>query len=279
MKRVISIICIVLMFSLTCAGCKSGGDIRQESKELIIKYGDDFSKIRLLDANNEEEYLTAKDKFRLVFVMSSACGTCKRQLETVEKFEKFYSQYLDVSIVWEDKIADESILKQNKIEEDSNYKLGIDRISTMTPTALIVNPDNKVIFVSTEMENIADKLNQLDGVSKETVRNNVCQYFQEKNKTSKQELIYFALKGCQDCDAADNVIFNDDELMKKYEITKIFDSGSYGEEEEVDIDNIYLSIFDIDWYPSFLLIDKESGHKLIGETGVQQLKSILMNDN
>lgn len=278
MKKFINIVCIVLMFCIICAGCKSGGDIGRESKEKAIKYGDDFSKIQLLNVNNEEEYLTANEKFRLVFVMSSACGTCKRQLETVEKFEKFYSQYLDISIVWEDKIVDKNILEQNKIAEDKNYKLVLDRISTMTPTVLIVGLDNKVIFVSTEMDNIADKLNQLDGVSIEAVRINVCKYFQEKNKTSKQELVYFALKGCQDCDAADSVIDEDSELNEKYAITKIYDSSSYGEAEEVDIDNIYLSIFDIDWYPSFLIIDKENGYKLIGETDVRQLKNVLMND-
>lgn len=277
MKRAISICVILISICGLISGCqRQNNENNPMADNRIIGFGDDFSKIPVINLENEQEYLNTSQKYRLIFVFDPLCGTCKRQLEVITYFKSFYEPFLDVSILWEDQVIETSILEQYDVPENINYLLGMNSISISTPTALIVGKDNRVLFVSSDMDKIAMKINRLDGISMETVRKNVCNFFFEKCKSKKDIMIYFALQGCHDCEMADEVIDND--IEEKYLITKIYDSEAYGEEEYVDLDNIYRSIFDIDWYPSFLLIDKNNNYKFVGKTDIRELKATLMSE-
>lgn len=273
MKRTFSLIICIILLCICVVGCQKQSYEKRE--KIIVGYGDDFSEIPLFNVENKEEYLKSSKKYRLVFVMDPLCGACKKQLQIINNFRIFYEPYLDVSIVWENSVVEDGILEQYNIPKYINYLLGIDGISITTPTVLIVGKDNKVCFESADMESIALKLNTLEGVSIEMVRRNVCNYFNKINPTDKRSLIYFALQGCSDCEKADKII--DKDIEEKYDVMKIYDNASYGEEEYVDIDNIYQAIFNIDWYPSFLILEGDNEYQLVGKTDVQKLKNTLLN--
>lgn len=273
MKRIFSVIICIILLCICVIGCQKQS--YEKSEKIIVGYGDDFSEIPLFNMENKEEYLKSSQKYRLVFVMDPLCGACKKQLQTINSFRMFYEPYLDVSIIWENNVIEDSILEQYDIPKDINYLLGIDKISITTPTVLIIGKDNKVCFESVDMESIALKLNTLEGVSIEAVRGNVCNYFNKINSTDKKSLVYFALQGCSDCEKADKII--DKDIEEKYDVMKIYDSDAYGEEEYVDIDNIYQAIFNIDWYPSFLILEGGNEYQFVGKTDVQKLKDILLN--
>ncbi len=276
MKKASCIFMLAACLVILVCGCHYEGENKEDSKtEQILAFGDDFSQVKLFDGNGEEAQLQESSKYKLVFVVDSLCGTCRKQLEVVERLQEFYEPYLSVSVVWEEKMLDENALKKYNIPKNINYVLKANKIVTSTPTAFILDEDNKICFVSTNMDNVVRKLNDLEEVDIGVVRERVCRYFSKQNETSKDTLVYFALQGCGDCEKADMII--DRDVKEKYNMIKIYDSGAYGEEEYVDLDNIYQSIFEIEWYPSFLLINKDGKYTFVGETKNEELKNILLN--
>lgn len=106
------IICVAVL-CICCIGCQKQNV--EKSEKIIVEYGDDFSQIPLLNMENKEENLRSSQKYRLVFVMDPLCGACKNQLQIINSFRLFYEPYLEVSIVWENNVIEESILEQYDI--------------------------------------------------------------------------------------------------------------------------------------------------------------------
>ena len=96
---------------------------------------------------------------------------------------------------------------------------------------------------------------------------------QEDN--SKTDMIYFAMEGCKDCEAANQII--DEDITTIYNIEKIYTENDYGSEQFVDLNDIFATLYDISWYPSFLIIEDNQNYRIVGETPIDKLKEALLN--
>lgn len=82
-------------------------------------------------------------------------------------------------------------------------------------------------------------------------------------------LIYFYMPGCSDCDAASK-LFESNNVSDDYEIIYIYKYDSENGDYNIDKDKLFGLVYDINWYPSFIMIDKGS-YREIGETPVENL--------
>ena len=68
----------------------------------------------------------------------------------------------------------------------------------------------------------------------------------------------------------------DEEVYDRFEIEKLYEEAAYGSEELVDINSLFAQIYNIDWYPSFLILDENE--KIIGNTPVDKLKEVMLSE-
>ena len=52
---------------------------------------------------------------------------------------------------------------------------------------------------------------------------------------------------------------------------------NYGSEQFVDLNDIFATLYDISWYPSFLIIEDNQNYRIVGETPIDKLKEALLN--
>ena len=85
------------------------------------------------------------------------------------------------------------------------------------------------------------------------------------------------MEGCNDCAVAEKML-NAKNIQDKYNLLTVYTEESYGEQEIVDVGSLFLEIYGIEWYPSFLII-KDDTYQFVGETSIEELENILMVDN
>lgn len=96
-----------------------------------------------------------------------------------------------------------------------------------------------------------------------------------ENSSDKLNLIYFCMTGCPDCVAAETVL-NSESIKDVFEISTIYSKNEIDDKKYIDKYNMFLDIYGIDWYPSFLVLDKNGGYELIGKTTVENLQDVLL---
>lgn len=77
------------------------------------------------------------------------------------------------------------------------------------------------------------------------------------------------MDGCPDCQNAEKLL-NDNNIASKYDMITIYTVDSKGEKECVDEGEVLKNIYDIDWYPSFLILDGDK-YEFIGQESDEKL--------
>lgn len=246
-----------------------------EKNKIHINYGEDFTKIEVKDHQNRITKLEPKkNDYLLIIYLDSKCGACYRQLEAVDRWSRIFENQMEIVVLWGGERPEENY-QELGIDNQQIYSLEDKLALSDSPAGIIINEQGKVVFLTTEMSKITEKVLSLEKIDKEKIVENTNEYLaslfvREENKIP---MVYFAMEGCKDCEAADTVI--DQEVLDKYEIVRIYDETEYGEKELVDLNNIFVTVYEIDWYPSFLILNNQ--YKLIGNTPVEELKATLMN--
>ena len=254
--------------------------VAKESEEntIYLAYGDNLNKAEVNDYQKEKVSLKAKkDEYLLVLYLEKGCGSCYRQLEIVERLSRIFENQVSVAVLWKGDIPKEDY-KSLRIDSNQLYSIKEKLALNGTPAALILDEEGKIIFLTSDMDKIVDKTLTLENIDDQQVRKNANTYLTQivNADKSKIPIIYFSMKGCKDCEAADEVI--DEEVLRKYDIQYLFNEDAYGEEKFIDIDSIFLNIYEIDWYPSFLILNKDEAEDdlVIGNTEINVLKDTLM---
>lgn len=81
------------------------------------------------------------------------------------------------------------------------------------------------------------------------------------------------MDGCPDCKQTIKSLEKNNVLCN-YNMLTLYTKDSYGAKEWVDNDDLFLEIYGIDWYPSFLIIS-EDNYKFIGQETEDKLIEIL----
>lgn len=250
--------------------------LNSESTKIHVQYGDNFSVFDIRDYNGDAYNLVpANSNYLLVFYLDTKCGDCYKQLEIIDRCSKAFNNQVDVAVLWGGDIPNQNYGKLN-IEKSQLYSLNGTFALSSSPAAFIIDTLGNVIFQTTELDKVTSKILSLDGIKSELVLENTNTYLTSLfNKTDgKTPVIYFAMDGCKDCAAADSII--DTDILNKYSFVRIYTADSYGEQDIVDIDDILSSIYGIDWYPSFLILN-DSPTVLGKDTPAKELKKAFMS--
>lgn len=84
------------------------------------------------------------------------------------------------------------------------------------------------------------------------------------------------MTGCSDCSAADRVL-ETKQVKNNFNITKLYYKNEVNDKEYIDYHDMFLNVFNIEWYPSFLILKSDNSYQFIGETSVENLQDVLMN--
>lgn len=256
MKKVVvvqsAIIAVLLLLSGVLVIAQANGislsSILNDSNVSYIEFGDEFSGFDLWDHEGKAVTKISKGKkYTVTFYLSSSCSSCLDSISDFERFAATFGDQIDYAIIWQDKIPDHYINKYS-LDPSINYSLnGEAKLSTATPTFFILDDSGFVIFKD---------------VSRET-----------NSSSNKPVLIYFYMPGCSDCDAASK-LFESNNVSDDYEIIYIYKYDSENGDYNIDKDKLFGLVYDINWYPSFIMIDKGS-YREIGETPVENLLSVI----
>ena len=140
----------------------------------------------------------------------------------------------------------------------------------------ILDSKNEILMVTDSTEKLIKKIFSFTDIPKEEIINSSNNYLVNKVNAyrDKEILIYFAMSGCPDCEEADKMIA-DNNITEEYNMITLYTEQSYGEEEYVDISKLFSTIYDVEWYPSFLII-KPDGYQFIGKELLGNVKEILL---
>lgn len=281
MKKVLLIVACALMF----VSCQKNIDILNKNPDkqaelLDFTFNDSFAgfEIQSLDGNVMSE-LPKNSDYQIVFYLSDRCGTCIEMLRMIHRFESlFCSEKLDYVICWENAIP-ENLLDKNLINREKNFSLqGKYKLSSVTPTYFMINSDRKLEFSANDFELIIKKIVSDQINSQELMIENANNYIKSQiieNTSDKLNLIYFSMTGCPDCVAADDVL-NSNPIKDVFEISTIYSKNEMDDKKYIDKYNMFLNIYGIDWYPSFLVLNKNGKYELIGKTAVESLQDALL---
>lgn len=267
------ILCSSIAFNI---GQKVDGET---SLTAFLEYGDQFDDIDLFNMAGERCKLNIESqKYSIVFYLSNSCNSCKRQLLAVKNLLGIVNKSeIKVNIVW-DKEIEYSQLKKYGIDRENCYSLKGTKLNTSVPAVYILDDKNRIVFITTEPESFAKKFFGMDGIDKNKMQIQAINYLKNlsKNKNSKKRtVIYFGMDGCSDCEEVDNAVLNEQEVKDKVDLIRIYDSDAYGKYENIDVDSIFLELFNIEWYPSFLIIHNNE-FELIEEVLIDDLKGLLI---
>lgn len=241
-----------------------------------LEFGDNFSELDLRSYDGISKNLPSTDeKYQIVFYLDTRCSTCMTQLVAVKHLENiFKGELVDISIVWSGDFKVENIEKLG-LQKEHNYYLMDAKINSATPTCYVLDNNNKIILETPEVSKALEMIIQSDEIMKESVIEKCNTYFQDIKDENKPIMVSFLMEGCKDCENAAPIIENSD-IQDKYTIYDIYTEESYGNKEEVDVGNVFLTIYSLDWYPSFIIID-DKDYVDIGKIPVEDLESAILN--
>lgn len=265
------LVLLVIIANPYDVGSKIIESIRPET-QIYLEYGDVFPEIEFTGSSgNVIHGLQNRSEFTVITYLSDSCSTCIDVLSDFERFSEVFGNGINYTILWYDNIP-LSYLEKYSIDESINYSLNRTRISTSTPTFYILDDNNKIIFRDIKRENLFKKMIELELVPSETLRQNANQYIKNNyfdSDSKRNQLVYFYMPGCSDCEAAD-ALLKSSSLSQELDIVYIYKSDTLDDSKIVDKDKLYANVYGVIWYPSFLVLT-ETGFKFVGETPMDAL--------
>lgn len=245
-----------------------------QQNQLFVEFGDAFSGFELTAYDGTTMKELPKGKVSVVTYLSDTCSSCMDVLADFNRFSEVYGDMINYSIIWTDNIP-HSLIEKYEIDEAINYSLSNKtRLSTSTPTFYILDENNQVVFRDVDRANLITKLMELDAVNVSILQNNATMYIAREYygindiEEFHNKLVYFYMPGCPDCEKAD-ALFKENSLPE-FDFLYIYKYDSVGDDKIIDKDKLFVSVYGITWYPSFL-VAKHGTVKIIGEMPIEQL--------
>lgn len=245
----------------------------EPAKKVYLEFGDTFSGVEMTDVNGKMiDDLESSERYTVVMYLSSSCSSCIESLSDFNRFSQIFGRGLNYVILWYDEIPTHSLEKLS-IDESVNYSLMQEtKISTSTPTYFILDKDNVIVFRDVDRANMIEKLIELELVSRKTLIENsnkyiIDNYFGSDSTTNK--IVYFYMPGCQDCEKADTIL-SSSSVLEEYKCVYIYKYDTTDSSKIVDKDKLFVDVYDIDWYPSFLVLT-DNAYRIIGEVPSENL--------
>lgn len=243
-----------------------------KSEVISASYGDNLSGVNLIDEDGNaigSLFEAIKADYKVIFYLSSKCSSCEKSVVTAEHLKAVLDdRRYKVIIVYEDSVP--KGLKPGDI--DGIYSMGSAELSVDTPTGMILDEKNDVLFSTAQMNTVIEKIMSLESESEvENMRAHANNYLLKNTDANdfRPSMVYFKMNGCPDCKAVEPII-TAKSVQEKFKKVELYTDESFGEEDLVDTDEVFRTIFGIDWYPSFELVS-ESKQIVLGEMSEEKL--------
>ena len=247
-----------------------------EIKDILVEYGKIFPAEKLDTLKEKKE----KDaKYKIFLYVDPYCDSCINKILTTDRmYEILQAENIDVNLIWR-KNPKEVLNADLSISKENQYVTNNVNIINEYPLYFITDKNNKVLMITDDVTKVMKKIFEFSEVDKNEIIDASNQYLKSQIQDiadNKKYLIYFSMEGCPDCKRAEEILEEND-IFSGYTSLTVFTEDSFGKEEVVDIGSLFLSIYDIDWYPSFLVIG-DDGFELIRQESEENLINFLKNE-
>ena len=282
MSKKIKVIILLLAFCISFGlGFLSNYLINKHTEDknisLNLRYGESFPMDKVYSENSIEN-----KEYSIIFFTSAYCRACVNELTYIESMlYLFNSDTVNAYILWEDSLPDTLISQYNLDKYINAYYKDSVQLSVTYPRYYILNHDNKIVFSSDNLNQLVEKALSLNIFDVDLLQKKANQYLSEKffPNTDGNVLFYFTMENCPDCISA-TPILEDDDIINKFDILYIYSHHSTDNSYFIDKYQLFRKIFDISWYPSFVVLNSETQtYTIIGETPMDQLKDLLISTN
>jgi thiol-disulfide isomerase/thioredoxin len=248
-------------------------------ESIYLENGDHVSILPVVDTDGKNLSGPPIEKeMNLLVYLSDSCGGCLGSMDTLRDL---------MGVFGTDEIG-YAYLYSNSVPRNLEEKYGISReycycldenlmLATSLPTFYLVDGEGTVVFRTDKLELIIQKLIALEIVPQEKLVEQADAYLLERYfqaESDKQQIIYFAMKGCGDCEAADELI-DSEEVGERYDVVRIYRDKTEEEGEAGDDFGLFREVYGISWYPSFEIL-RGSEREFVGEVSLGELERILM---
>lgn len=264
------VLCLVLVFTLF---------MKPKATDAYLNCKDNISTLNVMRSNSTKMVWDNKN-YKIVVFLSDGSDNCLSNLPILKEIREIYckNQGIELMLLWENKIPEKETKKYDLY--DNSYSLGNVRISPSLNTIFIVDQNNNVVFVDSKgYKNAISFLSKKNLTNKEKLISNANDFIVHnivKNSTGLQNLIYFSMPGCKDCKEATPKIYTP-EITKKFNITRIERDKNAAKGDIVDKLSIFKDVYDIHWYPSFLIIHSNGKWDMVRKIDVQQLQHAILS--
>jgi len=230
-----------------------------------LSVNDNISDLELYDIDNKKTEL--KNEYKFIVYLSADCGTCINHRPLLKKINETFGKDPNIifMIIWEDKFPEDFVLDYYGFR-DCSYSAKNFYAAKSYNTVFIADKDNKIVFAEEAgYEGAFDYILSLDIIDKEQLILNTNAHIISdlvRQYDDKNNLIYFSMPGCPDCSAADPIIYGK-EITDRFNITRIELTKGAEAFDFKDDYNIYKRVYDIDWYPSFLIINEDNSWDIV----------------
>lgn len=275
-KKYIVMLSLILLILFLLLGMAAFFAIKSKTLDTVyLRYGDKIDQIQVYDMNNNAVSIQTTSKYTLLFYLSAYCGSCIEYLPEISLLYEILSDVdIEIKVVWLEN-PPKLQLSKNNLPYEINYSMGNKiKLDSSTPTYYLLDENGTVIFKDVVATNLIDKATELGVFSSPSVKERLNDYVRrEYGNPNKGTLtmVYFALEGCADCAKADEMIYNKnlEELFTIYRIYSYRDSVT-----PRDRYKIYKNIYEISWYPSFLILS-EDDYRFVGNVEFAELEDHL----
>lgn len=245
-------------------------------KSVLIEYGNTFpiERLSLLEENKTQK-VKKLEKHSIYLYIDPYCDSCIEKISIIERLYNILEGDIEINILWNQKPKTEISDKVN-IPETNQYIADQIELLNEYPLYFITDSDGKVVMITDEENKLLKKISGICGEKELISKTNAyLQTLAEDRSLDKQMLVYFSMEGCPDCQNIEHVL-EEINAKEKYDMITVYTDESYGSEPYVDIGKIFLTIYDIDWYPSFLILSEDQ-YKFVGNEIETELIEILQN--
>lgn len=272
---VILLLAIIIVFLF---GKSDSKENEIPNNSVLLQYGDKIADITYKTLSGDKDTLMSESGYSIVFYIDPYCGSCLQSFVLAEQMNDILEESVDIKIVWKQEPS-KDIIRKIGIDKEKQFVLDNIEIANPYPTYFITDNKGNIVFIVDELDKLSKKVVALDCLKNDEIIELANKYFLKKTQKDsvKPTLIYFAMDGCKDCAAAEELL-DSKSAQKYYDIVTVYTENSYGEKEFVDVGKLFVEIYGINWYPSFVII-KDGTYQFIGESSVRELEDFLFDVN